>query len=93
VDLRIRSIHHRNETRVRAHPFLCLLAHYLEWQMRKGSQRLLRRFRVVMIDFDPDHHCPHGFYAPERPSFGFPAGDFVRCRFGQRLAGMLLYVA
>ena len=32
LDLQIRPIHHRNETRVWAHPFLCLLAYYLEWQ-------------------------------------------------------------
>jgi len=41
VDLRIRPIHHRNETRVRAHIFLCLLAYYVEWQMRRALAPLL----------------------------------------------------
>ncbi len=41
VDLRIRPIHHRNDTRVRAHIFLCLLAYYVEWQMRRALAPLL----------------------------------------------------
>src|SRR5271170_6033722 len=34
VDLRIRPIHHWLEERVRAHVFLCMLAYYVEWNMR-----------------------------------------------------------
>jgi len=41
LDLRIRPIHHRNETRVRAHIFLCLLAYYVEWHMRRALAPLL----------------------------------------------------
>jgi len=41
LDLRVRPIHHRVEPRVRAHLFLCLLAYYVEWQMRKALQPLL----------------------------------------------------
>jgi transposase len=41
LDLRIRPIHHRNETRVRAHIFLCLLAYYVEWHMREALAPLL----------------------------------------------------
>ena len=41
VDLRIRPIHHRNDTRVRAHIFLCLLAYYVEWHMRRALAPLL----------------------------------------------------
>ena len=41
VDLRVRPIHHRNDTRVRAHIFLCLLAYYVEWQMRRALAPLL----------------------------------------------------
>ena len=36
VDLKVRPIHHRLEGRVRAHVFLCMLAYYLEWHMRKA---------------------------------------------------------
>lgn len=35
IDLHIRPIHHRLADRVRAHVFLCMLAYYVEWHMRK----------------------------------------------------------
>ncbi len=35
-DLDIRPIHHRLEERVRSHVFLCMLAYYLEWHLRKA---------------------------------------------------------
>lgn len=41
IDLRIRPIHHRTENHVRAHVFLCLLAYYVEWHMRKALGSLL----------------------------------------------------
>ncbi len=41
LDLRMRPIHHRLETRVRAHMFLCMLAYYVEWHMRKALAPLL----------------------------------------------------
>jgi transposase len=41
IDLRVRPIHHRVEDRVRAHLFLCLLAYYVEWQMRQALKPLL----------------------------------------------------
>ncbi|MDJ0873356.1 MAG: transposase, partial [Gammaproteobacteria bacterium] len=41
LDLRIRPIHHRDEQRVRAHIFLCLLAYYVEWHMRQALAPLL----------------------------------------------------
>ena len=34
-------VHHRLEGRVRAHIFLCMLAYYVEWQMRKALAPLL----------------------------------------------------
>ena len=34
VDLQIRPIRHRAETRVRSHLFLCLLAYYVQWHLR-----------------------------------------------------------
>ncbi len=41
VDLHIRPIHHHTADRVRAHVFLCLLAYYVEWQMRRPLAPLL----------------------------------------------------
>jgi hypothetical protein len=41
LDLRMRPIHHRLETRVRAHMFLCMLAYYVEWHMRQALAPLL----------------------------------------------------
>jgi transposase len=41
VDLKVRPIHHRLESRVRAHIFLCMLAYYVEWHMREAWRELL----------------------------------------------------
>jgi len=41
VDLKVRPIHHRLETRVRAHIFLCMLAYYVEWHMREAWRELM----------------------------------------------------
>jgi transposase len=35
IDLKVRPIHHRLADRVKAHVFLCMLAYYVEWNMRK----------------------------------------------------------
>ncbi|MGH2749415.1 MAG: IS1634 family transposase [Actinomycetota bacterium] len=36
VDLELRPIRHRREERVRAHAFICMLAEYLVWHLRKA---------------------------------------------------------
>ena len=36
IDLDLRPIHHWNETRVRAHVFICMLAAYLVWHLRQA---------------------------------------------------------
>jgi len=41
IDLKVRPIHHRLERRVRAHVFLCMLAYYVEWHMRKALAPIL----------------------------------------------------
>ena len=41
VDLKVRPIHHRLETRVRAHIFLVMLAYYVEWHMREAWRELM----------------------------------------------------
>ena len=46
VDLQVRPVFHYSEPRVRAHVFLCMLAYYVEWQMRKRLKPML---------FDDEH--------------------------------------
>jgi transposase len=41
VDLKVRPIHHRLETRVRAHIFLCMLAYYVEWHLLEAWRAVL----------------------------------------------------
>ena len=41
VDLHVRPIHHRLEDRVKAHLFLCMLAYYLERNLRRAWEGLL----------------------------------------------------
>lgn len=41
LDILVRPIRHWNDDRVRAHIFLCLLAYYVEWHMRKALAPLL----------------------------------------------------
>ena len=48
VDLKVRPIHHRAASRVRAHVFLCMLAYHVEWHMRQRLKPLL------FDDHEPD---------------------------------------
>lgn len=41
IDLLVRPIRHRTETRVPAHIFLCMLAYYVEWHMRRALAPIL----------------------------------------------------
>jgi transposase len=41
MDLHVRPIFHRLDKRVRAHVFLCMLAYYVEWHMRKALAPIL----------------------------------------------------
>jgi len=41
LDLKVRPIRHRLENRVRAHIFLCMLAHYVQWNMLEAWRPLL----------------------------------------------------
>jgi len=47
VDMKVRPIFHRLEKRVRAHIFMCMLAYYVEWEMR-------RLLAPILFD-DEDH--------------------------------------
>lgn len=61
IDLKIRPIHHRLAERVKAHVFLCMLAYYVEWHMRKALAPIL------FDDHDPADA------AKNRPSMVAPA--------------------
>jgi hypothetical protein len=61
IDLKIRPIFHRLAERVKAHVFLCMLAYYVEWHMRKALAPIL------FDDHDP------GDAANSRPSVVAPA--------------------
>jgi transposase len=63
LDLLVRPIHHRLGGRVRAHIFLCLLAFYVEWHMRRAWGPLL--FEDEELDGDRDRRDP---VAPARAS-------------------------
>jgi hypothetical protein len=52
-DLAIRPMHHRLEDRVRAHVFLCMLAYYLEWHLRKAWAPLLFADENPQVPEDP----------------------------------------
>ena len=41
IDLEVRPIHHRRAHRVRAHVLLCMLAYYVEWNMRQALKPIL----------------------------------------------------
>jgi hypothetical protein len=41
LELKVRPIYHRDADRVRAHIFICLLAYYVEWHLRRALAPLL----------------------------------------------------
>ena len=68
-DAGARPIHHRGEHRVGAHPFLCLLAGYLERHLRRAWAPLLfddeisaeaRHTRDPVAPAEPTEHARHG---------------------------------
>ena len=61
VDPHVRPIHHRLTERVRAHVFLCMLAYYVEWHMRRAWAPLL------FAEDDPED-AAHRRASPVRPS-------------------------
>ncbi len=63
LDLLVRPIFHRVEPRVKAHIFLCLLAYYVEWEMRRAWAPLL--FADAEVAVDREERDP---VAPAEPS-------------------------
>lgn len=63
LDIRVRPIRHRDERRVRAHIFLCLLTAYLEWHLRRALAPLL--FDDETLEHDRTTRDP---VAPAKPT-------------------------
>jgi transposase len=60
LDILVRPIRHWNDDRVRAHIFICLLAYYVEWHMRRALQPLLFE--------DEERHEQNGQRDPVAPA-------------------------
>jgi len=73
IDLLVRPIRHRDELRVRAHLFLCMLAYYVEWHLRKALAPLL--FDDEHLDQDRNTRDP---VAPAQPSAAAKKKKFTR---------------
>jgi len=52
VNLKVRPIYHRLEQRVKAHIFLCMLAYYVEWHMRKALAPILFDDEKVTVELE-----------------------------------------
>src|SRR5277367_962722 len=63
IDLLVRPIYHRIESRVRAHVLICMLAYYVEWHLRRAWRSLL--FADEELDRDRQERDP---VAPAKPS-------------------------
>ena len=63
LDVRVRPIYHRTEDHVRAHIFLCCLAYYVEWHLRRAWASLL--FEDESLPHDRHIRPP---VAPAHPS-------------------------
>ncbi len=56
LDLLVRPIHHRTEDHVRAHIFVCLLAYYIQWHMKRAWAPLLfedEELSMARVERDP----------------------------------------
>jgi hypothetical protein len=101
IEVLVRPIRHRDERRVRAHVFLCLLSAYLEWHLRRAWAPLLfdddtleqeRRTRDPVAPATPTAHAQRK-KTTRRSSDGLPLHSFdtlladlaTRCRNTCRL--------
>jgi transposase len=84
IDLLVRPIRHRREDRVPAHIFLCLLAYYVEWHMRRAWAPLLfedeelpdqRRQRDPILPATPSPSAKRK-KATHQTAEGFPVHSF-----------------
>ena len=84
VDLRVRPIRHRTEERVPAHIFLCVLAYYVEWHLRRAWAPLLfedeerreeRQLRDPILPAQPSASAQHKKRSRETAD-GLPVHSF-----------------
>jgi transposase len=100
-DLLVRPIRHRTEERVPAHFFLCMLAYYVEWHMRRALAPILfedeelqedRKRRDPILPAKPSESVKQK-KAAHKTSDGLPVHSFetlmaelaTRCRVTNRL--------
>jgi hypothetical protein len=85
IDLKIRPIFHYKAERVRAHVFLCMLAYYVEWHMRRELAPLLfedtdkqaaRALRSCAADKAQRSESARAKAATKRNEDGDPVGNF-----------------
>jgi transposase len=73
IDVRVRPIYHRTDAHVRAHIFLCMLAYYVEWHLRRVWAPLL--FEDETLPRDRQTRDP---VAPAQPSAAVRRKKIVR---------------
>jgi len=85
IDLLVRPIRHRTEDRVPAHIFLCLLAYYVEWHLRRAWAPLLfedeerreeRKRRHPILPAQPSASAQAKKYSHQTPD-GLPVQSFA----------------
>jgi transposase len=91
-ELELRPIHHRLEQRVRAHAFLCLLAYYLEWHLRKAWAELLFDDERPPVPEDPVAKAERSPEAKRKASTQRTAAGEVCHSFRSLLAELALVV-
>ena len=91
-ELEIRPIRHRREDRVRAHAFLCLLAYYLEWHLRKAWAPLLFTDEQPPLSADPVAKAERSADAKRKASTQKTASGDVCHSFTSLLAELKLIV-
>jgi hypothetical protein len=91
-ELEIRPIRHRREDRVRAHAFLCLLAYYLEWHLRRAWAELLFVDEEPPLSADPVAGAQRSQAAKRKASTQKTARGETCHSFGSLLAELALIV-
>ena len=85
IDLLVRPIRHRSEDRVPAHIFLCMLAYYVEWHMRRALAPILfedeelerdRKRRDPILPAKPSESVKMKKWTHTTPD-GLPVHDFT----------------
>ena len=91
-ELELRPIGHRLERRVRAHAFLCMLAYYLEWHLRRAWAELLFDDERPPLPEDPVAKAERSPEAKRKASTKRTAAGEVCHSFRSLLAELALIV-